>query len=59
MYLGDSQMYAVPCELRQEVWDWAYGLNIGLEYNGHDFNMDVWRVVNPEHCSWFAMRWVS
>lgn len=50
-------MFAVPCELREQVWDWAYTLNIGLEYNGHDFNMDVWRVVNPEHSAWFALRW--
>lgn len=59
MYLGDPQMFAVDYKLREQVWDWAYSLNIPLEYNGHDFNMDVWRVVKPEHCAWFALKWLQ
>lgn len=58
MYLGDSQLFAVDCKLREQVWDWAYTANIPLEYNGHDFNMDIWRVVNTRHLSLFALRWV-
>ena len=57
MYLGDPQMFPVDYKLREQVWDWAYSLNIQLEYNGHDFNMDVWRVVDPKHCVLFALRW--
>ena len=59
MYLGDSQMFAVDSSLREAVWAWAEAAGVAIEYNGTDFGQDVWRVVNLEHCSWFAMRWVS
>ena len=57
MYLGDPQMFAVDYKLRDQVWEWAFEANIALEYNGHDFNQDVWRVVNPKDLTWFILRW--
>lgn len=57
MYLGDLSMYAVDSALREDVWEWARDSNIQIEYNGTDFNMDIWRVVDPEHYTWFELRW--
>ena len=59
MYLGDSQMYAVAAELREQVWAWAEQSHIQIQYSGTDFGLDVWRVVDPRHCSLFALRWVA
>ena len=58
MYLGDASMYPVPSELRQQVWTWADSTGVKIEYNGTDFNVDVWRVVDPKHRDWFALRWL-
>lgn len=58
MYLGDSQMYAVDSKLREDVWAWAEASSIPIEYNGTDFGLDIWRVVDAAHCAWFALKWL-
>ena len=58
MYLGDPCMFAVNCLQREAVWAWATATNVAIEYAGNDFGLDVWRVVKPEHCSWFELRWM-
>ena len=57
MYLGDSQMFPVDYKLREQVWAWAEKSGIKVEYNGTNFGQDVWRVVDPNHCVLFALRW--
>ena len=57
MYLGDPCMFAVSSDQREHVWAWARDANIQIEYNGTDFNQDVWRVVNPKDSAWFTLRW--
>lgn len=59
MYLGDSQMYAVDSSLRAQVWAWAEQTNIRIEYNGTDFGLDVWRVVDLKHCILFELCWLG
>lgn len=59
MYLGDPQMYPVDSQLRSAVWAWAEQTNIRIEYSGTDFDLDIWRVVDPRHSSLFALRWLS
>ena len=58
MYLGDPQMYPVDSGLRSQVWAWAQQANIPIEYAGTDFDLDVWRVVDPRHSGLFALRWL-
>jgi hypothetical protein len=50
-------MFPVPSELRDEVWEWAQQANIHIEYNGTDFDLDVWRVVDTEYIDLFVLRW--
>ena len=57
MYLGDSQMYPVDSKLREDVWAWALRTNIRIEYNGTDFGLDIWRVVDAKDCAMFILRW--
>lgn len=58
MYLGEPSMFPVPSELRDEVWEWAQQSDIHIEYNGTDFDLDVWRVVDSKHIDMFVLRWV-
>ena len=58
MYLGDASMFTVSSNLREEVWAWSEDMGILIEYNGTDFGLDVWRVVESRHYDWFVMRWL-
>jgi len=54
----EQSLFTMPCDLRQQVWDWA--TQQGIELEGEDYGVngnDIWRVKDDRHCMLFVLKW--
>jgi len=65
---SDERDIMVPNKYRREVVNWCREMNIAAEsaLNTSDskltsylFNVDIWRIRDPEHRAVFALKWLS
>ncbi len=56
---SDSRDIAVPFTYRQQVFTWAGKNKIIIEYQGTLSGVDLWRIKDDDHRSWFALRWLE